>query len=63
MLDFQFSNHGSIGLLKPLSPAAHDWVQDNLPAERQEFAGAVVIEPRYADPILEGIILDGLEVN
>lgn len=63
-MDFRFSNHGSICLLKPTSEAGKAWVDEHLTGDEvQTYAGAVVIEPRYAQPILDGIINDGLEVG
>ena len=60
--DFSFADHGSVCLLTPLTDAAEAWVDENLPDSAMTFGSAVVIEPRYAGPILEGISADGLEV-
>jgi hypothetical protein len=60
--DFAVSNHGTIILLQPLTRAANEWVEENLPADRLHYAGAVVIEPRYLADIVDGIRADGLEV-
>ena len=61
--DFSLTNHGSIVSLRPLTPAASNWVEYNLPEDRQEFGGAVIIEPRYISPIIDGIVDDGLTVE
>ena len=58
--DFRIENHGSIILLRPISGAAKEWVDCNLPVERQEFGRAVVIEPRCLADIVEGFTADGL---
>jgi len=63
MPDFTFTNHGSITTLRPNTPAASAWVDENIPADAMQWAGAVVIEPRYADPILDGIASDGLTIE
>lgn len=63
MTDFQFFDHGSITILKPVSAPAHDWVEQHLPDDAQSFAGGVVIEPRYAEPILDGIAADDLTIT
>jgi hypothetical protein len=34
----------------------------NLPADAQTWGSATVVEPRYVEPILDGMITDGLEV-
>lgn len=63
MIDFYFANHGSITLLTPLTDAAEDWIELNLPDDHMMFGNAVVIEPRYAGPILHGLQDDGLTVS
>jgi hypothetical protein len=62
-LDFKLENHGSLFLLRPLNSVAKDWMDEHLPVDSPEtqFCGdAIVIEPRYVAPIVEGIIGDGL---
>ena len=62
-LDFKLENHGSLFLLRPLSVAAKEWMQQNLPVdspETQFWGDAIVIEWRYVDAIVDGIIGDGL---
>jgi hypothetical protein len=61
--DFRFDNHGSVCLLTPLTDAAEAWVSDNLPESAMTFGSAVVIEPRYVGPILEGIDAEGLVIS
>ena len=62
-MDFVISNHGSICLLNPRSKAAKNWVAEHLPDDVQYFGYSVAIEPRYVQPILDGIAEDGLEVR
>jgi hypothetical protein len=62
-LDFKLENHGCLFLLRPLSSAAKEWMNQNLPvdsSETQFWSEAIVIEPRYVDAIVDGIIGDGL---
>ena len=62
-LDFKLENHGSLFLLRPLNSAANGWMQDHLPVdspETQFWGEAIVIEPRYLEPIVDGILADGL---
>jgi hypothetical protein len=62
-LDFQLENHGSLFLLRPLNSTARDWMGDHLPMDNPEaqfWGDAIVIEPRYVAPIVDGIIGDGL---
>jgi len=61
--DFVCENHLSIFLLRPISPAAFDWINEHLPEDRQTFGDAVVIEPRYIWAILAGLQEDGLSVT
>jgi len=60
--DFFVENHGTVLLLRPLTPAANSWVKENLPEDHLTFAGAVVVEHRYIADIVAGAQADGLEV-
>ena len=60
--DFFVENHGTVFLLRPLTPAANSWVKENLPEDHLTFAGAVVVEHRYIADIVAGAQADGLEV-
>jgi hypothetical protein len=62
-LDFLCENHGSIFLLRPISPAGFAWIEEHLPPDRITFGNAVVVEPRYVWAILAGLQDDGLEVT
>jgi hypothetical protein len=62
-LDFKLENHGSLFLFRPLNSAAKDWMAEHLPMDNPEtpFWGyAIVTEPRYVPPIVDGIFRDGL---
>jgi hypothetical protein len=61
--DFFDENHGSIFLLRPVTPSASDWISEHIPDDAQFFGNAVVVEHRYIWPILEGIQNDGLAVS
>ena len=61
--DFKLENHGSLFLLRPLNPVARNWMSENLPVDEPEtqfWGDAIVIEPRYVAPIVDGIVGDGL---
>ena len=60
--DFFVENHGSIFLLRPVTPAAFAWVSEHIPEEAQFFGEAVCVEHRYIAEIVEGIRESGLEV-
>ena len=62
-LDFELENHGSLFLLRPLKSAAKEWMQNHLPVdspETQFWGEAIVIEPRYLESIVDGILADRL---
>lgn len=61
--DFVCENHGSIFLLRPISPAAFEWIESHLCSDRQVFGNAVAIETRFVWPIILGIQDDGLKVS
>lgn len=60
--DIQLQNHGSIWLVRPVTDAGQNWIDENVTGESQWFGGALVIEPRYVGDIVEGMQADGLEV-
>lgn len=62
MADFEVSNHGTIFIFTPLTPAAHDWVAEFLPEDAQRWAGGVAIEHRYISDVVIGAQRDGLSV-
>jgi len=61
-VDFTVQNESSIFLLQPQTESARRWVDEFLPEDRMEFAGAIVVEHRYIQDIVDGIRRDGLEV-
>jgi hypothetical protein len=61
--DFICENHGSIFLLRPVTPAAFDWIDSHLCSDRQVFGNAIAIETRFVWPIILGIQDDGLAVS
>lgn len=63
MEDFVVANHGTIYTLLAVTEAAKAWVDENLPDDAQTFGGAVVVEHRYIDDIVNGINADGLAVR
>lgn len=61
-MDIRVENHGSIVLLQPLTPEGRDWLEETTDPDATWYGGALVVEPRYVDPILSGARDDGLEV-
>lgn len=61
--DIEVNDQGSIVLLTPTSDAGREWIEENLPDDAQWFGMAVVVEHRYADDIIDGMVNDGLDVT
>lgn len=61
--DFLFVDHGTVGVLTPLSDAGRDWADENLPEDALTFGRGIAIDHRCVAPILEGIVNDGLEIG
>jgi hypothetical protein len=61
--DFRLENHGSLFSLRPLNASAKEWMAEHLPMDKPEtqfWGEAIVVEPRYLAPIVDGIVGDGL---
>lgn len=52
---------GNLFLFRPTSEEARDWLEEN--TEGMWFAGALVVEPRYAHALALGLIDDGFRVS
>jgi len=64
MTDFYVQDHGSLFLLTAWTPEARAWIDEHLPDDVMTFgANTVVVESRYVEPIVLGIIADGLSVK
>jgi len=63
--DFLVENQFSILLLRPLTPAARSWLEENIGSKNglQPYWPTVVIEPRYIKDVLMGIPAAGLTVQ
>lgn len=61
--DFTLSDHGSVTILTALSSEGADWIDENLPDDVQMWGNGVVIEPRFVEAILDGLMTDGLTVR
>jgi hypothetical protein len=63
---FELQNHGSLFLLRPLDSVAKEWMNEHLPVdspETQFWGDSIVIEPRYLEAIVDGILADGLALR
>jgi hypothetical protein len=61
--DVSVENHGSIVLFRPLTPKASAWIDENVQDDAQYFGSALVVEPRYAGDLAQGMVNDGLAVR
>jgi hypothetical protein len=60
--DVEIEDGGSVVLLRPLTPEAVVWVNENIGQDNgyQPYWPVVVVERRYVPDILEGMQADGL---
>ena len=63
--DFALENHGSIVLLRPLTKAGIEYVNEYIGKDNgfQPYWPTVVFEPRYVDQFVDAIREDGLLVR
>lgn len=46
-------NHGTLALVRPLTKSAERWLRHH--TDGMWFGGALVVEPRYVNDLLEGL--------
>lgn len=56
---FYIENHGSIVLVRPLTADVDAWLHENTSEEAQWFGHALVVEPRYLEGLVEGLVAEG----
>ena len=62
--DVLIENHGAIALLTPMTPDAHEWIEENLEIEPWQWIGcSIACEPRCLDGIIDGLQENGLVVE
>ena len=62
--DVSLAFHGSLAFITPLTDVAQSWVNEHLVHEESLYwCGALVVEPRYLDPIVAGMADEGLVVT
>lgn len=59
MTDVLITDHGSIILFEPLTPAATAFLTENTSEEAQWFGHALCVEPRYARDLAQGLVDEG----
>lgn len=63
MADFTLTDHGSLVLVKPMNDAARDWLDAHVVGETSWWCGALAVERRYSDDLLNGIMSEGFEIG
>jgi len=58
MSDFIVTNHGSIVLFAPQNGEASAWIDEHVSGDRQQWAGAIAVELRYIERLMQGAIDD-----
>ena len=61
--DVIVENHGSVFLFQPLTASAAAWIAEHIADDAMRYAGALVVEPRYARDLAAGMLADGLRVT
>lgn len=64
-VDFAVENHFSIFIVRPVSDAAKDWVEENVGRDSGFHPDypTLVVEHRYVSDLVHGILGDGLSVR
>jgi hypothetical protein len=62
-IDFEVSRHGTVYLLRPITGAAHAWVDGRLPADAIRSGSAFAIDQRCIGVIIPGATENGLVVR
>ena len=59
-MDAEVINHGSLCLVHPRTVEAQKWIHENVSEDSQWFAHSLVVEPRFIEDLIQGMIADGL---
>jgi len=60
-VDFTVTATGSLAMIRPRTPAAMRWIEDNVEAGAYWWKGCIVAELRMAGPIVEAMVAAGLQ--
>ena len=56
-------NAGTIYLFCPITKRAKEWIAENVQPDAQWLGHALAVEARYALPVAQGMVDDGLELK
>ena len=62
MTDVNIQNEGNIFLVFPNTTKARCWIDEHTEDEAQRFGPALVVEHRYIEPLVAGLIDAGFTV-
>ena len=60
LTDFTAAKHGFLILLYPQNETAKEWIEEHVSEESQWWGGGLVVELRYFEALLCGILEAGL---
>ncbi len=64
MTDFTIADHGSVFLIRPVSEAARQWLDENAVAEPwQWLGGALAVDHRFARNIIAELTDAGFKIS
>lgn len=64
MSDVRIESDSSMVLITPVSYVGRQWIDENLQVEGWQWLGrSLAVDKRYAGPIVDGMIGDGLDVE
>lgn len=62
-IDVTVRDEGTLFLFRPITEAGREWIASNVQDDATWFAGALVVEHRYATDLYHGMVNDGLAVG
>jgi hypothetical protein len=60
LADIAIQNEGSLFLFTAQTQLGKKWINDHVPADATYWCGALIVEPRYALDLANGMVKDGL---
>lgn len=61
-MDIEISDEGSLALFHLQTDTARSWVEEHVAADARYWGSALVVEPRFAADLAEGMSQDGLTI-
>ena len=61
--DIIVEDHGSLVLLRPVTVRAERWIAENVQDDAMYWCGALVVEPRYVEPLILGMRTEGMVIQ